>query len=176
MVWMKRKMVSKKGQHEIVGFVLIIVIVVIMGLVFLSFSINRQSDEFRSSAVVFDFLQSSMHHTSTCYKNSIPNYFDLQELVKECYRGNSCEDERKACDVLNETFSDIINKGFNIGVGKNKGYELSIYYKDFVIEEVVEVLRQRGGVVSGCKFELGGLQSLFVDNGNINIELVVCRG
>ena len=90
---------SKQAQQETVGFVLIIVIVTVAGLIFLGLSINKGETVKKTSAEISDFLQSSMYYTTNCTTTFIPQYKDMQDLIKSCYRDEKCLDEKAACSV-----------------------------------------------------------------------------
>jgi len=75
---------SKRSQNEIIGFAIIVVIVAVVGVIFLSLSIGRGEVRKKTSVEISDFLQSSMHYTTNCTTDYIPNYKDLQDLIKAC--------------------------------------------------------------------------------------------
>jgi len=74
-------MKHKKAQNEIVGFVLIIVIVSVIGVIFLSLMIGRGEPIRQDSVQISNLLASSMYYTSDCAVNYIPNYKDGQDLI-----------------------------------------------------------------------------------------------
>jgi len=178
---------NKKAQHEIVGFALIIIIVSIIGLIFLSFSIGRGESVKKTSVEISDFLQSSLYYTTPCASGYVPNYKDLQGLIKSCYKGEICFNEELACDVLDESFSKIISKSFQVSeTGKNKAYELNIYYEDRKGTEVLltsqpssdseEILVINDGNFANCSSTTGASQAIDMGSGNINIKLEMCYG
>jgi len=168
---------NKKAQHEMVGFVLIIIIVSIIGLVFLSFAIGKGESVKKTSVEISDFLQSSLYYTTPCASGYVPNYEDLQGLIKSCYRNKKCFNEEMACDVLEESFSEIVSESFQVSeAGKNKAYELNIYYRDLYIKEDEEILVISDGNFANCSSSAGSSQAIFMDSGNINVELEMCYG
>ncbi len=170
-------MKNKKAQHEIVGFALIIIIVSIIGLVFLSFAIGRGESVKKTSVEISDFLQSAMYYTTNCAISHIPNYKDLQDLIKSCYRNEKCLNDEMACDVLKKSFNEIIKNSFQVSeAGKNKAYELNIYYRDLTIEGDEEILVISDGDFANCSSSAGSSQAIFMDSGNINVELEMCYG
>jgi len=98
----------KKGQAEIVGFVLIIVIVSVVFLVFLGISLRKNVADVTESRDVYQFLESSMEYTTSCVTSFYPDYRKLGELFDECLSGNNCLDGEESCDILNETLGNII--------------------------------------------------------------------
>ncbi len=98
-----------KGQQEIVGFVLIVVMVMIAMMVFLIISV-RDSGEGVSSAGVSNMLDVLLKTTSECAIVYEPDYDDLEDLAKSCFKGDSCVNlDRSACDYLNESLQDIVS-------------------------------------------------------------------
>jgi len=57
---------NRKGQEEIVGFALIIIIVAVILLVFLAFSLNKPEKEDLENYVVKGFLDATLAYTSEC--------------------------------------------------------------------------------------------------------------
>ena len=163
----------KKAQHEIVGFVLIIVIVAVVGLIFLSFSVGKGS-ETKTSRGLSDFIQSSMYYTTDC-KLDI-SYENLQDLIKECVRnsGKRCLNDERVCDVLNETLSELVRGSLDVNDnGLNKAFKLDIYYKDRIVDEVLSF---EEGLFKNCSSIIGAKQPIPLDTGNINFELELCKG
>src|SRR3989344_6887834 len=100
----KNLLKTKKAQHEIVGFVLIVIIVVVIGLFLLVFYL-RQPEVRHESLRVENFLQASMSYTTECVVSIEP--LDMQELIKSCYENKMCLDNKAACEVLKETLSKL---------------------------------------------------------------------
>lgn len=170
---------SKRSQHEIVGFVIIVVIVSVVGLILLSFNLGKDPAK-QTSAEISHFLQSSMYHTSSCAINFVPQYKDVEDLIKLCYNGQRCLDGRDTCDVLNSTMQDLIERGFDIDPsGVNKAYKMKIYYTDQNAgqsDDIILVLN--GGVYEKCSTKIGAstpLASGFI-SGIIEVELDICKG
>src|SRR3989338_5321033 len=105
------KLNNKNAQHEIVGFVLIVVIIVVIGLFLLVWYLRQPTVE-TESLDVQNFLKASMLYTTSCYLNIEP--LDLQELIKRCYRNEICsgEDGKMACDVLNDELPELVRKSW----------------------------------------------------------------
>ena len=169
---------SKRSQSEIIGFAVIIVIVSIIGLIFLSFSIGRGDETKKTSAEISDFLQSSMYHTTNCATGYIPNYKSIQDLIKSCYRNENCINlDKMACAALKEDFSKIVEYSFNVSEDHpNKAYKLNIYYEDLEIEGKEYIMNFTEGKFNNCSREAGASQEIFMDNGNLNVELDFCYG
>lgn len=176
-------MKQKKAQQEIIGFVLIVVIVMVIGVIFLSLSIGRGGPTEQTSIQVTNLLESSMHYTSDCVISFIPQYESGEDLVKSCWEDEKCLDERLTCEVLNSTLKQIINKGLEVcedkNKCKNKAYKLNIYYSPLDLElPNEEILNFQEGLFEGCKATFGGSHSIPLTSltaGTLNLELTVCK-
>jgi len=113
---MERK--SKKAQQEMIGFVVIILLIVIVGIIFLSFSLHRSK---RSIAYEYqevnDLLYAMMQYTTNC------NYKKMQEVIRDCINGEKCKD-KDACKYVREELENIFNKtiGKSVTYGWFNGY------------------------------------------------------
>lgn len=175
-------MINKKSQHEIVGFVLIVLIVSIVGVIFLSFAIGRGESR-ESSVEISNLLQASMYYTTDCAINFIPQYREGQDLIKECFKNPElkCLNEKSVCDSLKDNLKKIIDESLRVDPNSdNKAYRLHIYFVSLYNEDdKEEILSFEEGVFSDCKTIPGGTHSISVSRfeyGTINIELEVCRG
>tara|TARA_Y100000310_G_scaffold304178_1_gene343093 strand:+ start:524 stop:1078 length:555 start_codon:yes stop_codon:yes gene_type:complete len=182
----KQRKTKKKSQQEIIGFVLIIVIVSVIGVVFLSLSIGRGEPSEQTSIEVSNLLESSMYYTTDCAVNFVPQYKNGQDLVKACWNGDRCLDENNehtigACEFLNNTLKTIIEQGLEVcDECVNKAYKLNIYYSPLDLEMPnEEVFGFNQGVFDECKSTFGGSHSIYlssITSGTLNLELEVCRG
>jgi len=173
-------MKNKLAQQEIVGFVLIVVIVSIIGLIFLSLSLGKDERAGQTSIEISNLLESSMYYTTDCAVSFIPQYKSGQDLVKACYRNEKCLNEKMACDALGENMGKIIDNSLNVCADcVNKAYKLNIYYKPLDLEiQDDEILVLEKGVFLNCSSKFGGSHSIHMSSisaGIINIELEVCR-
>jgi len=114
---------TKKGQEEMVGFALIIVIVAVILLIFVGFSLTRKTDRVESYEVE-SFIQAVMQHTSDCRDNL--ERLPVQNLILKCRSNEICIDNRNTCDVLKETLEEIMSESWKIGDTPVAGYNLSI--------------------------------------------------
>lgn len=174
---------SKHAQHEILGFVLIVLIVAIIGVVFLSFSVGKGNKSGQNSIEMSNLIVAAMYYTTDCAINYVPQYRDVQELIKECYKNPSrkCLNERNVCEVLNYTLKKLIEDSLDTSPDSpNKAYELRIYYTALNnVEADEEIAYFSKGVFQNCTSKLGGEHSVetsSLSSGVINIELEVCRG
>ena len=119
---------NKRGQEEIVGFVLIIVLLSVAFLIFLSIGARSPEIQERESIDVYQFLESSMEFTTDCSASSVDQY-SLGDLFEECDSGIACLEGQSACETLNETLAEILDSSWNIDPqGSIKGYEFASTY------------------------------------------------
>ena len=174
----------KKAQHEIVGFVLIVLIVSVIGVVFLSITLGTPKNNRQTSIEVSNLLESSMYHTTDCAVNYIPNYRDIQDLIRECYKdqtGNfrDCLGGGDVCKSLEDNFKGIVDKGLIIGEDSpNKAYKVDIYFSSDDETPNEEILSFEEGVFANCSSIVGGSHLIPVSSfgfGKIETELLVCK-
>ncbi len=126
---------KKKAQHEIMGFILIVVIVVVIGLFLLVFYL-RQPSVVSKSENVENFLHSSMLYTTPCYLSLEP--LSLQEVIKSCYREDRCVSGERACEVLENTFSELVQESWMVSSQRPvNSYSIIIYYEEETKEEIL---------------------------------------
>jgi len=176
----------KCSQHEIAGFVLIVVIVSIIGLIFLSFMFGSGEINEQTSVEVSHLLGAIMYVTTDCAINYIPQYREMQDLIKDCYKDQSldyrdCLDGRDVCKVLEQELKEVIEKGLEIREdAPNKAYSLDVYYspRDETIAREDILLLKKGSFMN-CSSIVGGGHFLPVSSlggGNIDVTLRVCKG
>jgi hypothetical protein len=164
----------KRGQEEIVGFVLIIVIVAIIFLVVLGIMVRRGTDSVRSeSSEVYQFLESSMEYTTSCSFSSAPDYYILGELFEECYTGSNCLDGANSCEVLNETLAEILDSSWVVSPESPvKGYAFNSFFKTNSSEEGTEIISLDKG---NCEGSIRGATYLApAFPGSIESQLKIC--
>ena len=138
---------NKKGQEEMIGFALIIILVSVILLVFLAFSLNKPKTEIESYEVN-SFLQATLQYTTNC-QTSLGNkkFNTLQDLVFECDLKNKCSNEEDTCKILNETLTDLLDESWPTGEDRpNKGYELTINTQENLILSI-----QEGNLTKNCR-------------------------
>lgn len=152
---------NKRSQEEMIGFVIIIVLVAVIGVIFLALSMRPSSKQL-SSAELNGFLYSSLKVTSSCY-NVEP--LNLKELVTACQENKVCDDETLACDSLNTTASELIEQAFPIEQdSKYKGYNLRISQRNETLLELEKGVEGNRMVGEVPVYGLGG-------NSYIRLEL-----
>src|SRR3989338_643556 len=175
----------RKGQHEIVGFVLIVLLVSVIGVVFLSIALNKGSAIEPRSAEISNFLSSMMYTTTDCAINYVPQYRDMQDLIKECYKdslGNkrSCLDGRNVCRVLEENLINLIDKSMPVGEeAVQKAYNFAAFYssrQETIPDE--SIINLNKGSFKNCSSVAGSGHSLPVSSlggGTIDVKLSICK-
>lgn len=123
-------MYKRKAQEEIVGFVLIVVLVVIVGVIFLGIRLRNPEPVQRESEIIYKFLESAMEQTTSCKTSETGDFIALDSLIRECHSfGNECISGEDSCDVVENTFVDILNATWRVGPEyPYKGYTLEINY------------------------------------------------
>lgn len=166
---------KNKAQNEIVGFIVIVVIVVIIGLFLLVFYL-RQEPIRTESKNVQNFLKSSLLYTTSC--NISTEYLDISDVMKRCYEGTTCSDGRDSCEVLNETYIELLEETWKINSNRPVNYYLlDVYYreedendKENTINE--PILSLESGNCSGSI--TGGENFIYYKSGNIFADLKIC--
>ena len=160
----KRSKLKKKGQEEIVGFALIIIIVAVMILFLLSFSLRSSKKENVESPELTSFVQASLQYTTTCEVNS--NNLSVQNLIFECIDEGVCSDNRNSCAVLNSTLAGIVGEGWKVGLDRPiKGYGLLVKGNNNSVVAINE-----GNVTANYK---GALQDFGRPGNSVQITLKI---
>ncbi|MEK6894064.1 MAG: hypothetical protein AABX10_01225 [Nanoarchaeota archaeon] len=123
-------MKKKKGQEEIVGFVLIVVILAIAMVIFLGIKLRNPEPSQKESEILYQFIESSMEQTTDCVIRQNSRNIDLNELIKECHSfDNNCLNGKSSCEVAEETMREITDSAWKVGPDyPYKGYELLVEY------------------------------------------------
>jgi len=133
----------RRGQEEIVGFVLIVLLVAIIFLVFLGISLRQPPDLQKESRDVFQFLESMIEYTSACAISFEPAFSSVGELIRECYESpeTTCTSNENVCDVLESNLRDILGASWKIGPDRPiKAYIFdSVYVSDTDQERIVDI-------------------------------------
>jgi hypothetical protein len=116
---------NRRGQEEMVGFALIIIVVAVILLAFIGFSLRTGEKEPIESYEVDSFLQAMLQYTTNC--TDTLQALSVQRLIAHCQRQESCLDGRNACQVLDAEAKGILEKSWPSGDGRPvKGYEMNI--------------------------------------------------
>lgn len=116
---------SIKGQEEMVGFAIIVVIIAVVLLIFLGFSLKTSSNDIDSYEVE-SFLTAMSHYTTEC-QDLRGDFLEIRELISKCNTNENCLEGEKSCEVLNETIHAMLESSWRINNNSAvKGYSLSI--------------------------------------------------
>ena len=113
-----------RGQQEMVGFALIVVVVVVGLMIFLIMSINN-TPESGNSLEVDRMLSSIMRQTTDCAISFEPRFDNFEDLFKSCHQKKTCSNldficpntgdmvSKSACDCLNESLIEVLDGMLN---------------------------------------------------------------
>jgi hypothetical protein len=161
---------TKRGQQEIVGFVLIVVLVVIGLMVFLLVSIRETPVE-ENSVAVGNLLESIMKHTTSCAPSFVPDYDDYEALFKSCYQDKTCSNlNEPSCDYLDRELQAFLETLIKTEA------TVSAYQLDFVVKEddgeegLMRILEgECGGVITSAQ------KTIISGSENLVIRLSLCK-
>jgi hypothetical protein len=144
---MTGKKTKKRGQEEMVGFVIIVIIVSVVLLVLLSFLLKGTNKGVVQDYEVESFIQSALQYTSSC-ENQI-EFLPVQNLIVSCENKEICLDGTNSCDVLNDTLGNLIKNAWNVNnQSAVKGYKLGVMTGNtgiFMIQEGNETRTYKAG-------------------------------
>jgi len=175
---------SVKAQHEIVGFVLIVLVVSVIGVIFLSITLGNPNVEKGQSIEISNLLEASMYHTTSCAVNYVPQYRNVQDLIKECYKDQTgnlrvCLGGGDVCDQLERDLKKIYDDGLVVGDDSpNKAYKVDIYFTSDDELPNENILSFSEGNFANCTSLVGGSHPIPVSSfgfGKIETELLVCK-
>ncbi|MFA5061142.1 MAG: hypothetical protein WC494_02415 [Candidatus Pacearchaeota archaeon] len=158
---------NKKAQQEMVGFVLIVVVVVVGLMIYLVISLKSEGGE-RTSVQADNILDSIMKMTTECAPVFEPDYDDYEELFGSCYANEVCSNlnNKKACDYLNESLSDVLE-----GIIKSEA-EINYYKFELFVKDGAGLLEIKQG---NCTGSITGAQRQTSKNSQvITTRITIC--
>jgi len=142
---------NKKAQEEMVGFVFIIILVAVIAVVFLGIALRKpQSQSFKESQEIQNFLESLRQYTTICQTNL--GYATIEELADMCYNNDIClnKEEKEACGVLETELKGILKASFLVSEeAPVKAYNMSIFYEESWEEEIEEIAERETREILG---------------------------
>jgi hypothetical protein len=124
--------ISKKGkaQQEMVGFVIIILLVVVAGVIFLGIWLRGDSNNknLKESAEMSYFLSSSLRFTTECYRAQESGFRNLEDLLGDCYNGRQCDNALNACEIANKTFFELLGAAKDSNSFQAENLKLEFFY------------------------------------------------
>lgn len=174
-------MISKKNsQQETIGFIVIILMVMIASIIFLGLSLRKGTYEVVAvDAEIANFLSASAAYKTECALDYEPNYKTLGDLAVNCLSNNAdCLDGKKVCDVLNQSYKDILNN-FRPAGKPALYYKLSFYYQSNLSESLSNARRFGDIIEAGnsslCSSRRAGRNDISIGGqGNVVELLEVC--
>jgi hypothetical protein len=115
----KQKRNSKRGQDEMVGFAMIIVMVAVIFIVILSVYLRKPAEK-TMDYEANSFVQALLQYTTTCEEENMVN-LTVQELIGKCKEGNPCyyndliNRESNPCKILNDTIKAVVRASWEAG-------------------------------------------------------------
>lgn len=174
------KNTKKNSQQETVGFIVIVLMVMILGVILLGLSLRKgQYEVIATDSEIANFLSASAEYKTTCALDYEPHYRILGDVAVDCYSNDrACLDGRKSCSVLNDTYKEII-ANFRPGGTPLVYYKLSFYYQANLNESLGEAHRFgdiiESGNISKCSSKRAGRNDISIGGeGNIIELLEVC--
>ncbi len=138
---------DKKGQEEMVGFALIMIIVAVIGLIFLGFSLSRPQVSSVESYEIDSFTQAFLQYHTSCEDNL--EHLTIQKLISRCKSGGSnCLDGRTLCVALREEAGEVLESSWPIVDRPEAGFQLLII-NDETQTEIVRIME--GNVTNNYK-------------------------
>lgn len=176
--------ISRKAQHEMVGFILIVVLVVVVSLIFLGISLRQKPSGVESeSKQVVNLLNSILQYTTDC-AIYVPQYESVRDLIKSCYHAETCIGGVSTCQKLQEVLTGLLESAqphMTGGVQVIRGYEFNASY---VAEQAGFFARPAQADITylskgTCKQRsisnsIGAQEFLPLDAGTIRISLRFC--
>lgn len=168
-------MKNSRAQEEMVGFILIVLLITIVGLIFLGISLRKPSTApEQRSELVDSFIKSISIYTTDC--QFPPTYYKtIEDVIDMCESGLKCSDERDSCLVVKETLKKILNQSFIVSNGSYvKYYELKITKENEMNIGTFEPILV--GKKESCPSSKLFNERLFTDSNNnkVKIRLEVC--
>jgi hypothetical protein len=162
---------AKRGQQEMVGFVLIVVLVVVGLLVFLVVSLRQEPKE-TDSLEVGNMLSGIMRHTTECAIVFEPQYDTFEDLLKSYHEGDRCTNlDKSAEEYLNESLTSLLGDIMDTEA-TIKAYQLEVVIRDDVGEQ--GLFRMFSGNCTGGELS-GASRSIISGADTLLVKLKVCR-
>jgi hypothetical protein len=151
---LSKKGKNKRGQEEMLGFALIVVIVAVAMLIFIGFMLTRPQKEPVESYEVESFIQSLLKYTTNCEDNLERQ--NVRKLILSCKRGETCLDGQDTCVVLENLLKGIAEESWRIENRPEEGYELEIGLEEQKIVSFEEGNKTRNYKQSSQTLSSGG--------------------
>lgn len=115
----------KRGQEELIGFAIIMVVVFVILLVFLGLSMRDRGHDPIESYEVEAFIDAMLAYTTDC-EDYLDTYESLDDLLFKHFNNEQCVNGPPG-PILDSTLMDLLNKSWNVGPNASiKGYDMVI--------------------------------------------------
>lgn len=169
--------VNRKGQEEITGFVLIVVLVSIVLVVFLGMTLRGDKGTEKESKDIGQFLDAMMEYTSDCALNYEPAYSTINELIRVCHEnsGRKCISGKEVCESAKTGIGGMLDASWPVGQDRPiKGLEFQSVYEqnssNGMIKDELVVIK-----AGNCSFEAKGAEYISASlPGNIVSSFKLC--
>lgn len=166
---------KRKGQEELVGFVAVVVLVLVIGLIYLTLSLRHTTPQAIKSVEVSQFLESARHLTVFCESSFYNQSISLARAFELCRRGAFCGSS-SSCDLLNNTTSGMIRAALNPGAEQPvQAFELNARYLYSANQSsvVIPFFKLAHGACGNLTRR--GSEAIYpAEEGVIEVELFVC--
>lgn len=127
------------------GFLMIVIIIVIIGLVFFAFSLRQKGKNIEPKAMQQeDLLQAVLLYSTDCELNN--EMLNVRELIQECNEmpSRTCENDNiRMCSKLEENLESMLE----VLLGKNQSIKNAfIHGYSFYINASQEILIEKGNL------------------------------
>jgi hypothetical protein len=164
-----------KAQHEMTGFVIIIVLVMIIGVIFLGIFLRKTKPIVVIDAEASNFLISSASMTTDCAQNYEPNYRTLEQLAVDCYDAKTCLDGRNSCELLTTIYGEILPKFRPAGTITSYKMIFSFLQSGNESEVVPNSFMTIGTInASSCASRRSARNQISISGGDIIQQLDIC--
>lgn len=166
----------RKGQEEITGFAMIVIIVAVVGMFFLVFALKKDNNSTYQSLEVQQFIDSVMIVQSQCKIQGSVYFARVDELMQNCYdnKADSCDNGKNVCAYLESLLKEVTLKAWNINnEAVYTGYRINVAFvpKEGEAQEMIKI--EQGNCSKGY-FGGEGVTPERNNRGNIVIKMSVC--
>lgn len=160
-------MVNKRAQEEMFGFVIIVVLVIIIGVILFVFSLKEKPlDTTQKQAMADDFNHALLSYTTDC-RGRDNSRMNIKDLIYNCkispgYKCNGLDEGY--CNYLNKTLTNITKNllgNETIGDRFIKGYTLKVY----PLAENITISRGNTTELTGGSYTSNKASGLIVRSG-----------
>lgn len=170
--WYRNNIFSKpsRSQEEMVGFILIILLVVVIGVVFMGYSLRHKQEPLQN-VEVSSLINTMLEYTTNCTFYGI-EYMDLRDLFKSCYNQERCSNtEQDSCTYLEQLTKDMLDKSVDT---ENKPISAYEFRANFIGEAKNSTILSLTKGVCNKNITLAS-QQIAAEQGNILISLKFCQ-